>query len=113
MRNSPKNKIIILLVDEEKKVELAQYISLMKKTLRMPSAFFLELTAKHVHPTQTRHRKSGYRFIFPYSLLKESEWVIVSREKLFGDMWYWNGNTHTHQFDENAKKLKQNSTPKL
>lgn len=29
--------------------------------------------------------------------------AIVSQEKLFVDMWYWNGNTYTYQFDENAK----------
>lgn len=29
--------------------------------------------------------------------------AIVSQEKLFVDMRYWNGNTYTYQFDGNAK----------
>lgn len=37
----------------KRNAELAQYISLMKKTLRLPSAFFLEVTANYGHSTPT------------------------------------------------------------
>ena len=75
----------------------------MKKTLRMPSAFLLGLTANWVTPPSPDIDCMSYSFYFHIHVTKRVSEAIVSQEKLFVDMRYWNGNTYTYQFDGNAK----------